>query len=50
MRSEIYVRGQYYRQSDNGHPANAIGQLKSQNLFAGISASSVILGVTWTFH
>ena len=46
----LYVRGEYYKQSDNGHPVYAIGQLRNQNLFAGIGASSVILGITWTVH
>lgn len=47
---EFYVRGQYYQQTGNGHPTDAIGQLKNQNLFAGVDASSVILGITWTIQ
>lgn len=48
--TEIYLRGEYYRQNGNGHPADAIGQLKQQNLFAGTNAAFVLLGATWDFR
>ncbi len=46
---EIYVRGEYYQQSGNGHPADAVGQLKQQNLFGGVNAGYAMLGFTWNF-
>ena len=49
-RTEFYLRGGYYEQTGNGHPADALGQLKSQNLFAGSKAPFVFLGYTWDFH
>jgi len=49
-RTEIDLRGGYYQQTGNGHPADAIGQLKQQNLFAGTSAAFAYLGYTWDFH
>jgi hypothetical protein len=48
--SSIYLRGAYYDQTGNGHPADAIGQLKNQNLFAGVKAEWVMAGYTWDFH
>jgi hypothetical protein len=50
MRTEFYIRGEYYDQMGNAHPANAFGQLKSQNLFAGTKAAFVLLGYNWDFH
>jgi hypothetical protein len=47
---EVYVRGAYYKQTGNGHPSNAVGQLAQQNLFSGVQASWVMAGVTWDFH
>jgi hypothetical protein len=47
---ELYLRGEYYRQDGNGHPANAIGQLKQQNLFAGTNAAFGMIGLTWDFR
>ena len=41
---EFYLRGEYYQQNGNGHPANAIGQLKQQNLFAGTNAAFGMIG------
>jgi hypothetical protein len=49
-RAEIYVRGDYYDQTGDGHPANAIGQLRNQNLFQGVKASIVQMGYQWKFH
>ncbi len=48
--SQIYVRGDYYKQSGDGHPADAIGQLKNQDLFAGVKAGWVMVGYRWAFH
>jgi len=49
-RTEFYIRGNYYRQTGDGHPSNAIGQLQQQNLFAGSKAAYVLIGYTWDFH
>jgi hypothetical protein len=49
-RSELYLRADYYTQSGEGHPANAIGQLRSQDLFAGTKAAIVQVGYQWKFH
>ena len=49
-RSEFYLQGAYYQQTGNGHPANAIGQLRQQNLFSGTKAAMVFLGYSWDFH
>jgi len=48
--TELYVRGGYYQQTGDGHPAGAIGQLKNQNLFAGTKAAFVFIGYSWDFH
>jgi len=47
--TEIYLRGEFYRQTGNGHPADAIGQLKQQNLFAGVDAAYGMIGFSWNF-
>ncbi len=49
-RSEVYLEGAYYQQTGNGHPADAIGQLRQQNLFSGTKAAIVFLGYRWNFH
>jgi len=49
-RSEIYLKAEYYGQYGNGHPANAIGQLRQQNLFPGTTAGLVFMGYSWDFH
>jgi hypothetical protein len=49
-RTELYLRGGYYQQTGDGHPADAFGQLSQQNLFAGSKAAFVFLGYTWDFH
>jgi hypothetical protein len=49
-RSEVYIEGAYYQQTGNGHPANAIGQLRQQNLFSGTKAAIIFLGYRWNFH
>ncbi len=48
--SKIYLRGDYYKQTGDAHPADAIGQLKNQNLFSGIKAGWLMIGYTWDFH
>lgn len=49
-RTELDFSGGYYRQIGNGHPADAIGQLKQQNLFAGTDAAFFLVGYNWDFH
>ena len=49
-RTEFDLSGGYYQQTGNGHPADAIGQLKSQNLFAGTNSAFVFLSYVWDFH
>lgn len=49
-RTELYARGGYYQQNGASHPADAIGQLRDQNLFGGTKAAFVFLGYTWDFH
>jgi hypothetical protein len=49
-RTELYLRGGYYQQTGDSHPADAIGQLKQQNLFAGTNAAFVFFGYNWDFH
>ena len=44
---EISLRSQYYMQSGNQHPSNAVGQLAQQNLFPSLSAVSVMLGYSF---
>ena len=46
---ELYLRADHYAQFGNGHPANAIGGLRNENLFAGIKASSAIIGYSFVF-
>ena len=47
--SEINILGQYYKQSGNGNPAGAPGQLAHQNLFPAVSALSVFVGYSLGF-
>jgi len=49
-RTELYLRGGFYQQTGNGHPVDAIGQLKNQNLFSGSKAIFAFVGYTWDFH
>ncbi len=49
-RTELYLRGDYYTQMGDAHPADAIGQLRNQNLFAGVKAAIVQMGFQWKFH
>jgi len=49
-RSEFYIKGEYYTQSGNSHPAGAIGQLKQQDLFPRTSAAIAFIGYSWDFH
>jgi len=48
--SEIYVRGEYYLQRGDGHPAYAVGQLRNQDLFARVKATWFMVGYSWQFH
>ena len=50
VRTEIYVRGGYYQQTGDGHPASAIGQLRTQDLFAGNKSVFGLFGFQWKFH
>jgi hypothetical protein len=47
---ELYLRAASYQQSGTSHPASAIGDLKTENLFTGIKATSVILGYSFAFY
>lgn len=47
---ELYLRAASYQQTGTAHPASAIGDLKTQNLFSGIKATSVILGYSFAFY
>lgn len=49
-RTELYLRGDYYTQMGQHHPVDAIGQLRSQNLFQGANASIIEAGLQWKFH
>lgn len=49
-RTELYLRGAYYTQMGQHHPAKAIGQLRDQNLFQGANASIIEAGLQWKFH
>lgn len=49
-RSEFYLKGEYYTQMGDRHPAEAIGQLKQQNLFSGTNAAMIFAGYSWDFH
>ena len=49
-RSEFYLKGEYYEQMGNHHPANAIGQLQQQDLFSGTNAAVIFAGYSWDFH
>ncbi len=46
---ELYLRGSVYNQTGNGHPTDAIGQLKNENLFSGVKAYAGLLGYTFVF-
>ena len=47
---QITLRGTYYSQTGNGHPADAIGALKNENLFSGIKAYSAFVGYSFAFQ
>ena len=47
---ELYVQGEHYKQYGVNHPAGAIGDLATENLFSGVSATSVIVGFTFGFY
>jgi hypothetical protein len=46
---EFYIQADDYKQSGTAHPANAIGELKNENLFGGVDAKSVVVGFTYAF-
>jgi hypothetical protein len=43
------VRVEYYDQVGNGSPAEAVGQLRQQNLFPALKAVTVLLGFHYSF-
>jgi hypothetical protein len=47
--SEINLRIEYYDQHGNGSPADAIGQLRQQNLFPDLKAVTLLLGYSLAF-
>jgi hypothetical protein len=47
--SELNLRVEYYDQHGNGSPADAIGQLRQQNLFPDLKAYTLLLGYTFAF-
>lgn len=48
--AELYVQGESYKQTGVTHPPGAIGDLATQNLFSGASATSVVLGFSFAFY
>ncbi len=47
--TEWSLRVEYYDQSGNGSPAEAVGQLRQQNLFPSLKAVTVLLGFHHSF-
>ena len=47
--SEFSIRVEYYEQRGDGTPADAIGQLRQQNLFPALTAVTVLLGYSYAF-
>ena len=47
--SEVYLQYEDYKQSGASHPPGVIGGLANQNLFGGVNATSVILGLSFAF-
>jgi hypothetical protein len=47
--SELNFRAEYYDQHGNGHPADAIGQLRQQDLFPDLKAFTLIVGYSFAF-
>ena len=47
---ELYMLAERYSQTGVDHPATAIGDLRSQNLFSGVKATSLIVGYTFSFN
>ncbi len=47
---ELYVEGDSYKQTGAAHPAGAIGYLANENLFTGVTASSLMFGYSFTFY
>ncbi len=49
-RSEVYIRGEYYQQTGDSHPAGAFGQLANQDLFGAVKATSFMMGYAFDFY
>jgi hypothetical protein len=47
---ELYLRAASYQQTGTSHPSYAVGDLKQENLFTGVKATSVILGYSFAFY
>ena len=47
---ELYVQGEYYRQTGEAHPAGAPGGLGTQTLFTGVRATSILVGYSFAFY
>ena len=47
--SELSLRAEYYDQHGNGHPGDAIGQLRQQDLFPDLKAFTLLLGYSFAF-
>jgi len=47
--SEFNIRIEHYSQHGNGSPAEAIGQLRQQDLFPDLKAFTVLVGYTYAF-
>lgn len=47
---ELYLLAERYSQTGVNHPSTAIGDLKNQDLFSGVKATSMIVGYTFSFY
>jgi hypothetical protein len=47
--NEVYLQVEDYKQSGTSHPTDAIGLLSAQDLFSGVNATSVIMGLSFAF-
>jgi hypothetical protein len=47
---ELYLRAASYQQTGTSHPSYAVGDLKQENLFTGVNATSMILGYSFAFY
>lgn len=48
--SELYLQVESYKQSGAAHPAGVIPGLATENLFSGVSATSIVVGYTFAFY